>query len=65
MDTQGKRLFDVYALGPFMLWFAVKAKQMPRWARSTLFVSGVMTISYNWDEYKKALNQVENISWTP
>ena len=44
---QGARLMDVFALGPFMVWFAIGAKNMPDWSRWIMGFSGVGTILYN------------------
>lgn len=53
LKSQKVRAFDVYALGPFMMWYAVKSKGMPRWPRRALFISGFMTMVYNYENYKK------------
>lgn len=45
--TQDVRIWDVVALGPFMIWFGATAKGMPEWARLAMVVSGVATITYN------------------
>lgn len=54
LSTQKIRVFDVYALGPFMVWYAMRSKDMGAWPRRALFVSGVYTIIYNWKNYKAA-----------
>lgn len=54
LETQKPRLFDMFALGPFMIWYATKSKDMGIWPRRTLFVAGVMTIIYNWKNYRNA-----------
>ena len=48
---QGTRLMDVFALGPFMVWFAIGAKNMPNWSRWLMGVSGTGTIIYNLYNY--------------
>jgi len=48
------RLFDVFFLGPVMMYSAAKNK-LPRPWKAVLFVSGIMTIGYN---LKNFLNQV-------
>lgn len=55
LKSQEVRLFDMFALGPFMLWYAAKSGGkggMRPWPRRVLFVSGVMTIIYNWKNYQ-------------
>ncbi len=51
--TQNVRLLDVFALGPFMVWAATR-RTLPEWAQVTLFVSGVLTVAYNAENYRKA-----------
>jgi len=53
VKSQKVRAFDVYALGPFMMWYSVKSKGMGRWPRRALFISGLMTMVYNYENYKK------------
>jgi hypothetical protein len=53
LKSQKVRAFDVYALGPFMMWYSVKSKGMGRWPRRALFISGFMTMLYNYENYKK------------
>jgi hypothetical protein len=49
------RLFDVFFLGPIMMYSAAKNK-LPRPLKAVLFVSGVLTVTYN---LKNFINQVE------
>lgn len=55
--AQKVRAFDIYALGPFMIWAALASGKgaLPRWPRRMLFVAGVYTIIYNLDNYRKTL----------
>jgi len=53
MKAQGIRLLDVYALGPFMIYFGVKAKKMPPWARAAMVMAGIGTVAYNLENYLK------------
>lgn len=52
--AQKVRLFDTYALGPFLIWYAMKSKSMDKWSRRTLFTAGIYTIIYNWKSYRDA-----------
>lgn len=52
MKGQAVRLVDVFALGPFMVW-AATVPRLPEWARLALFVSGVLTVTYNADNYMR------------
>lgn len=55
-SEQPRRKFDIYALGPFMLYAATRKKALGPWARRTLFVAGIMTIVYNWKAYREAVD---------
>ncbi len=50
--TQKVRAFDIYALGPFLIWVSMRKKPLGRWTRRTLLVAGVMTVVYNWKRYR-------------
>lgn len=52
LKEQKVRAFDIYALGPFLIWYAMRSKSMGRWSRRTLFVAGVYTVIYNWKAYR-------------
>ena len=49
--AQEVRLLDVFALGPFMMWYAISSKDQPDWARLVLAFSGLMTSVYNGANY--------------
>lgn len=62
---QKVRAFDIYALGPFLIWASLQKKALGPWSRKTLFVAGAMTLVYNWKRYrtmnadlKKAISDV-------
>ena len=55
--SQGVRLFDVFALGPFMVWFGAEAKDVPEAARFVMIVSGLATIVYNGANYWRLRKQ--------
>jgi hypothetical protein len=48
---QNIRLADVFILGPFSIWFGLKAKEMPTWARVAMMAYGTGTIFYNGKNY--------------
>lgn len=52
-DVKGQtvRLWDVFALGPFMVWFGLRAKEMPTAARVILVGSGIATVAFNGVNY--------------
>ena len=54
LASQKVRVFDVYALGPFMVWYAMKSREMGPWSRRILFTAGVYTVIYNWQNYVQA-----------
>ena len=54
------RAFDTYVLPAFMMYFAWKARGMPRLARRMLFVAGIYMGYRNFSEYKKLLSIATN-----
>lgn len=64
VDTLAKeqkvRTFDIYALGPFLLYVATRKGALGAWSRRTLFVAGCMTIVYNWNKYKTMKTDLES-----
>ena len=52
---QTTRLFDVFVLGPFMIWYALSGS-MPHsfWAQDLLVAAGVFTVLYNGRNYIRA-----------
>ncbi len=57
--SQKVRLFDIYALGPVLLFAATRKHPLGRWTKRTLFVAGVMTIVYNWSKYRSMKQDLE------
>lgn len=57
--TQRVRLFDIYALGPVLLYAATRKRPLGRWTKRTLFVAGIMTIVYNWSKYRTIKTDLE------
>ena len=55
--SQEVRLLDVFALGPFMMWYAIRSKDQPDWARAVLAFSGLMTSLYNGANYVRIKRQ--------
>jgi hypothetical protein len=56
------RAFDTYVLPAFMMYFAWKARGMPRLARRMLFVAGIYMGYRNFAEYKKLLETLRATS---
>lgn len=48
---QAARMVDVFALGPFMIWYAWKSTNIPDWARAGMAISGLMTMGFNLRNY--------------
>lgn len=46
------RAFDRYALGPFLVWFALSSKSMSKWPRRVLLSAGLWQIAYHWRDYR-------------
>lgn len=51
IKAQNVRLFDVFILGPFMIWAGMQLKGDA--ARSAMIAAGAGTIAYNWRNYEK------------
>ncbi len=51
MKTQNVRLFDVFVLGPFMIWAGIQLKNEV--AKGAMVAAGAGTIIYNWNNYKE------------
>lgn len=51
MKSQAVRLVDVWALGPFMVWYGLRPSNVPELARGLMIVAGVATIVYNARNY--------------
>ena len=49
--SQAVRLMDVFALGPFMVWFGMEAKDVPDAARFVMIAAGLGTIALNGANY--------------
>ncbi len=58
---QKVRTFDIYLLGPFLIWAAMQKKPLGYWTKKTLFVAGVMTVFYNWKAYRDAESEAQNV----
>lgn len=54
MKAQPVRLVDIFLLGPFMVWASTR-RTLPEWARLTLLVSGILTVAYNAENYRKVI----------
>jgi len=52
MKSQDVRLLDVFVLGPFMLYAALKPARMTGLERAALAIAGVATVLYNWQNYQ-------------
>lgn len=50
VKSQGVRIMDVLALGPFMMWVS-EQRTLPTWARVTMYISGALTVYYNAQNY--------------
>ena len=50
-QLQAARTIDVLLLGPFMVWFALKATNIPDWARGVMALSGLATVWFNGRNY--------------
>ena len=51
--TQEIRALDILALGPLLVWAAYQTGPLPRWTRCALLASGILTIVYNAENYRR------------
>ena len=63
MKTQTVRLIDVFALGPFMILMAAKARGLSPVEQALLGFSGLATIVYNGANYLQARSLGVDESW--
>lgn len=55
--TQAIRLADVFALGPFMIYLAMKSNRLSSLEKLALGGIGVATIFYNWKNYREVAEE--------
>lgn len=49
--TQNVRLLDIFALGPFMIFFGLEAQGVSELAKTVMIIAGIGTIIYNGRNY--------------
>jgi hypothetical protein len=54
-----RRPFDRYALGPFMIWYGLKSKNMGKWPRRAMVAGGLFQLLYAWREYRQLIGAVQ------
>ncbi len=52
-ENAKRRPFDRFLLGPFMVWYGLKSRSMPRWPRRILIAGGIWQLVFGWQEYKR------------
>ncbi len=57
--AQAVRLADVFVLGPFMIWFSTRARDVPDAARIGMVAAGLGTILYNGSNYLKTQKELK------
>lgn len=55
--SQNIRLIDMFFIGPFMIYFASKAKNVNNLERTVMYLLGGATILYNAKNYMKNKNK--------
>ena len=58
MTSQRVRLFDVFLLGPALMWIA-SARRLSDIQRAMLFAAGAGTILYNWRNYSELAGKLQ------
>ncbi len=54
------RPFDRFILGPFLIWYGLKSKNMPKLARKMIVSGGIYQMVYAWNEYRKLYGAVKS-----
>lgn len=64
-SEQKERAFDIYALGPLLIYAALQRKPLGTWTRRSLFVAGVFTLIYNYKKYQSIVpdlkREIQNV----
>ena len=64
-NEQKVRVFDIYALGPLLIYAALQKKPLGTWTRRSLFVAGVFTLIYNYKKYQSLVpdlkKEIQNV----
>lgn len=58
IESVEKRPFDTYLLGPFLIWFGLKAKGSHKLSRKILVSAGIWQIFYSWRKYRELPKQI-------
>jgi hypothetical protein len=53
IQSVNKRPFDRFVLAPFLIWYALKCRDMGKTPRALLLSAGIYQLFYNADEYKR------------
>jgi len=53
LENVALRPFDMYVLGPFLIWYGLKSKSMPPLARKFVVTAGIWQLFYNWRKYRE------------
>lgn len=61
VKSQPTRLFDIYALGPLLIYAGLTGKKgLGKWTRRAVFTSGVFVMIYNYARYKNVKSELES-----
>lgn len=53
IESIKQRPFDLYVIGPFMIWYGLRSKQMPKMARRLMVTGGIFQVFYAWRSYRE------------
>ena len=62
IENMKPRPFDTYVLPGFIMWYAVRSKNMRKTARRILFVSGAFMAMRNIGEYRTAVERIQSFA---
>jgi hypothetical protein len=58
--SQSLRLWDVFWLGPFLIYYALQTRKSMGSLADLMLLAGVLTIAYNWRNYRLTVQANEN-----
>lgn len=62
MKSQDVRLFDVFFLGPVMMWAGIQTRPLNDFTRTFLVLGGAATVLYNWYNYVQIRESTQGVS---
>lgn len=61
IENVATRPFDMYVLGPFLIYYGLKSKTMPPLARKFIVTAGIWQLFYNWRKYREIPDNINKL----